>query len=95
MTRSRCHRIWLFLLVGLALPGIGRSNESVPAGYRSIATAQGIPHSLLYAIALAESGKQVKPAGGYRPWPWTLNLAGRGYIFDSRLEAWQALTSWI
>ena len=31
----------------------------------------GYPHTLLYAVALTESGKQIKPAGGYRPWPWT------------------------
>ena len=93
MTRLRCH--WLLLLVGVTLPCASWSNGSVPAGYRSIATAQGIPHTLLYAMALTESGRQIKPAGGYRPWPWTLNLAGRGYFFNSRQEAWQALTAWI
>ncbi|WP_084609625.1 transglycosylase SLT domain-containing protein [Sedimenticola selenatireducens] len=95
MARPRCHQAWLWVLVGLALPCVGWSNASVPAGYRAIATAQGIPHTLLYAIALTESGKLIKTAGDYRPWPWTLNLAGRGYFFDSRLEAWQALTAWI
>ncbi|MCP4966485.1 MAG: lytic transglycosylase domain-containing protein, partial [bacterium] len=65
------------------------------AGYRSIATAEGIPHTLLYAMALTESGKQIEPAGGYRPWPWTLNLAGQGYFYSSRSAAWKALTGWI
>ncbi|HXK57435.1 MAG TPA: lytic transglycosylase domain-containing protein, partial [Gammaproteobacteria bacterium] len=95
MDRSIRIKIWLIMLVGVILPRAGWSNELVPAGYRSIATEQGVPHTVLYAIALTESGKQIKPAGGHRPWPWTLNLAGRGYFFDSRLEAWQALTGWI
>ncbi len=95
MTRLRWYRVWLCVFVGLVFPGICWSDTSVPAGYRSIATAEGIPHTLLYAMALTESGKQIEPAGGYRPWPWTLNLAGQGYFFDSRLEAWQALTRWI
>ena len=95
MTRFRWYRVWLCVFVGLVFPVICWSDTSVPAGYRSIATAEGIPHTLLYAMALTESGKQIEPAGGYRPWPWTLNLAGQGYFFDSRLEAWQALTRWI
>ncbi|MCR2507025.1 transglycosylase SLT domain-containing protein, partial [Salmonella enterica] len=26
-----------------------------------------------------------------RPWPWTINVAGKGYRYASRLEAWRAL----
>ena len=80
MDRSIRTKIWLIMLVGVILPSAGWSNEPVPAGYRSIATALSIPHALLYAVALTESGKQIEPAGGYRPWPWTLNLAGQGYF---------------
>jgi len=25
------------------------------------------------------------------PWPWTLNVAGHGYYFNSQAEAWDAL----
>jgi len=62
-------------------------------GYRTIAAECGIPYTVLYAVALTESGKQVRPTDVYRPWPWTLNIGGRGYFFDSRLAAWQALTA--
>jgi len=95
MARLRCHRVWLVVLVGLALPGVGWSNVSVPEGYRSIAMEQGIPHTVLYAVALTESATQIDKGDLYRPWPWTLNVAGRGYFFDSRLEAWRALTGWL
>lgn len=95
MDRLRCHRAWLIVLLGLALPGVGWSNISVPEGYRVIAKEYGIPHTVFYAVALAESAFQVDQDDVYRPWPWTLNVAGRGYFFDSRLAAWQALTGWL
>ncbi len=95
MDRSIRNKIWLIMLVGIILPRAGWSNESVPAGYRSIATEQGVPHTILYVVALTESGKQIESAGGYRPWPWTLNLAGQGYFYNTRSAAWQALTGWL
>jgi Transglycosylase SLT domain len=95
MARLRPPRFWLILLTVLVLPRAGLSQDAVPAGYRAIAAERGIPESVLYAVALTESGKSMKTAGDYRPWPWTLNVAGRGYFFDSRLKAWQALTAWL
>ncbi|MCP4432815.1 MAG: hypothetical protein GY806_17730 [Gammaproteobacteria bacterium] len=95
MDRLRCHGVWLVVLVGLALPGVGWRNISVPEGYRSIAMEQGIPHTVLYAVALTESATQIDKGDLYRPWPWTLNVAGRGYFFDTRLAAWQALKNWL
>ncbi|MGE0147976.1 MAG: transglycosylase SLT domain-containing protein [Geminicoccaceae bacterium] len=42
--------------------------------------------SLLYAIALMESGRP--RAGGLAPWPWTLWLPGQGGVYlDSREQA--------
>jgi len=95
MARLRHPEVWLIVFVVLSVPSAVWSDESVPAGYRSIAKERGVPYTVLYAVALTESGRQVASADVYRPWPWTLNVAGRGYFFDSRLEAWQALTDWI
>ncbi|MEA3241814.1 MAG: lytic transglycosylase domain-containing protein, partial [Pseudomonadota bacterium] len=92
MARLKRHPIWLIVLTGLIFPRAGWSEEPVPVGYRTIAAERGIPYTVLYAVALTESGKQVRPTDDYRPWPWTLNIGGRGYFFDSRLAAWQALT---
>ena len=93
MARSKRHPVWLIVLTSLIFPRAGWSDESVPVGYRTIAAECGIPYTVLYAVALTESGKQVRPTDVYRPWPWTLNIGGRGYFFDSRLAAWQALTA--
>ncbi len=91
MVRLRRHTGWLMVVAGLMLPSASWSGESVPVGYREIAAERDVPQSVLYAVALTESGRRVVPAGVYRPWPWTLNVAGRGYFFDSRQQAWQAL----
>ena len=95
MERWRRHALWWILIVNLIFPNAGWSEASVPAGYRAIAAERDIPHTLLYAVALTESGKQIASTGAYRPWPWTLNIAGRGYFFASRREAWEALTGWL
>jgi hypothetical protein len=42
---------------------------------------------ILAGIALNESGL------GGRAWPWTLNVAGRGFFFKSRKDAYEAIRS--
>ena len=95
MTFSRSLPIWLIGIAALTGSSTNLYAESVPAAYRTIATERGIPHSIFYAVALAESGKQVVTAGVFRPWPWTLNVGGQGYYFDSKQDAWQALKDWL
>lgn len=41
----------------------------------------GVPVSVLKAISLNETGR--KRAGAFRPWPWTVNMEGKGLWFDS------------
>lgn len=51
-----------------------------------IAAAQsGVPVSVLKAISLTETGRT--RAGVTRPWPWTVNMEGKGVWFDSEDEA--------
>lgn len=47
----------------------------------------GIPVHLLAAIATTESGRYQKQLGMSLPWPWTINVEGRGYFYDSKEEA--------
>ncbi len=49
------------------------------------AQQEGVPLSVLTAIALTESGR--KQGGRFRAWPWTVNMEGAGRWFDSRDEA--------
>ncbi len=45
-----------------------------------------VPEDLLVGVALTETG--TKSANGNRePWPWSANVEGKGYRFNSRAEA--------
>lgn len=45
----------------------------------------GVPVSVLKAISLTETGR--KRGGTFRPWPWTVNMQGKGHWFDSEDDA--------
>jgi len=45
----------------------------------------GIPVGVMQALTLTETGRNM--AGRMRPWPWTINVGGKGYWFDTRDEA--------
>ncbi len=44
-----------------------------------------VPADVMLAISLTETGR--KMSGEYRPWPWTVNMEGKGFWFDTRAEA--------
>ncbi len=46
-----------------------------------------IPTHLLAAIATTESGRWHSGLGMNVPWPWTVNVDGKGYYYDSKAEA--------
>lgn len=52
---------------------------------RRYETAHGIPHKLLTAISLVESGRKV--GGSVVAWPWTINANGKAYVFATKKEA--------
>lgn len=45
----------------------------------------GVPVSVLQAISLTETGR--KRNGVMRPWPWTVNMEGKGVWFENEDEA--------
>ena len=50
------------------------------------------PPGLLLAIARTESGRPL-PGGRVAPWPWTINVAGTGYFYESAPAAIAAVQS--
>ena len=74
------------------MPGGGSAwaGERIPVAYRQVAAEFGIPPDVFYAVALTESGKASASGSTQRPWPWTLNIAGEGKYFESRIQAWRA-----
>lgn len=49
------------------------------------AQAHDIPFSVMMAITLTETGR--RRAGRSEPWPWTVNMEGKGVWFDDRDSA--------
>ena len=88
-------RIRLFLLVWFGgWSGGGALADTVPWGYQQMAKKQGVPAAVLYAIALTESNHKLNN-GTYRPWPWTLNVRGRGHRYKTRKAAYAALVGYL
>jgi hypothetical protein len=88
-------RVAVALLLNALLGSVALAGESVPAGYASVARAHGVPADIFYAIALTESGKIVDRFRTRRPWPWTLNVGGKGYFYASREDAHRALQGFL
>ena len=44
-----------------------------------------LPKNILLAISLTETGRLVD--GMYIPWPWSLNVKGKGFYLDSKKQA--------
>lgn len=59
--------------------------EPPPPAYQRAALANGVPPAVLYAVAKVESNFKIKI--GIYPWPWTLNIKGKGSYFATRDEA--------
>ncbi|MGF1659011.1 MAG: lytic transglycosylase domain-containing protein [Rubrimonas sp.] len=49
------------------------------------ADARGIPRAVLRTLTRTETGRA--KGGRLQPWPWTVNMEGKGRWFDSRAEA--------
>ncbi|MCK4842445.1 MAG: transglycosylase SLT domain-containing protein [Methylococcales bacterium] len=64
--------------------------ETIPSNYHKIAIENNIPTVILYAVALAESATKIKPRH-YKPWPWTLNVAGIPRRYSTRKSAYKGL----
>lgn len=62
-----------------SLSTLAMEKKVIPTAYIRVANAHGVPPSILYAIALTESGYTY--ARVYNPWPWTLNVEGESKRF--------------
>lgn len=83
---------WLRVaLILLALPGIARAAGEAAtmdlcrAAAIRAADAGGVPRNVMLAITEVET--RTKRGGQSGPWPWTVNVAGKGNWFASRAAA--------
>jgi len=73
------------VLLGCGLAGWTPAQEVPPPAYQVAAQRAGIASSVLYAVALQESGTRLN--GRLVPWPWTINVAGASHRFATRAGA--------
>jgi len=89
----------LILLAGLAAAPAYAQREPSPFAQCDAAIAAAVkspahvPDKLVPAIARVESGRLDPATGRLRPWPWTINVEGTGYFFDSKAEVIAAVQS--
>ncbi len=69
---------------GFAMPNAGGA-RICDAAARRAAHAEDVPLDVLRAIARIETGRTRN--GRLEPWPWTINVEGRGFWFTSEREA--------
>lgn len=63
--------------------------ELPPPAYQLAADRAGVPSTVLFAVALQESGTRFH--GRLIPWPWTLDIAGVPYRYATAAQACGAL----
>ncbi|MBJ7223575.1 MULTISPECIES: transglycosylase SLT domain-containing protein [unclassified Brenneria] len=74
----------MLMLSGLTASPI-QAQETPPPAYQLAAQRAGIPATVLYAVALQESG--IRRGNRIVPWPWSLNVAGESHRYATRAEA--------
>lgn len=79
----------LLLSACLTAAAPGHAQETPPLAYQIAAQRAGIPSTVLYAVALQESG--IRRGERIVPWPWSLNIAGEARRYATRLEACDGL----
>lgn len=90
--RRAIRRIGVLLLVAVsgpvvASPAIPSPDISAVCDRAATLAARetGVPLSVLRAISLTETGR--RQGGALRPWPWTVNMEGKGAWFADMGEA--------
>lgn len=89
---------WVYSCEALAavqpLPGLSDPAFACRAAVTAAERAEAIPGRLLWAIALAESGRWDPRRRARFAWPWTINAEGQGHFFptkDAAIAAARAL----
>lgn len=90
-----CIQCWRFYVYAILLAcifapcqGVARSVDQTQvcdAAARQAAEKSDVPLGILLSIARVETGRNMD--GSFAPWPWSANVAGKGYFFATQKEA--------
>ena len=83
----------LFLLL-FPRPSVADSSPAAlcRAAISAAERSSGVPDRLMQAVGIVESGRPDE-RGGVSAWPWTINVEGTGYVFNTKAEAIAAVNS--
>ncbi len=65
------------------------AHAEVPDIYQRVGAENAVPSNILYGVCSQESAYTFK--GVHHPWPWTLNISGKGFWYDQPQDAVSAL----
>ncbi|OBX06773.1 lytic transglycosylase [Gallibacterium salpingitidis] len=65
--------------------------QPIPGIFRQISEHHQVPSSLLYAIALNETGQKFTNKQIKQPYPYAINVSGKSYFYPSHTKACEAL----
>lgn len=82
-------RIALGALVLGAAPALAAMPDGAAcaAAGHGVELADALPPNMLLAIGMVESGRANPLTGAAAPWPWTVNVDGKGQYFASKQDA--------
>lgn len=72
---------------------VGRVGDLCQMAIAGSASATHLPPNLLTAIGRVESGRIDPRDGNVKAWPWSINAEGRGYVFNTKMEAIAAVVA--
>ena len=87
---AAAHLAGTALALGAPVPAV----DPAAACVRAATAAErrwGLPAHLLEAIGMVESGRRDPDSGQPLPWPWSVNVAGAGYVFGAATAAGTAV----
>ncbi len=73
------------LTLVLAAPVNANGSDLCLLAAQDASRLSGVPLSVLLAVTLTETGRT--EGGATRPWPWTVNMEGKGHWFATQEEA--------
>ena len=76
--------------VSAVAQGLNVSADLCHAAGTAAERTHNIPSGMLVAIGRVESGRRHPVTGATVPWPWTINAAGTGRMFDNAAQAIEA-----
>jgi hypothetical protein len=62
-------------------PAVADQADLCRSAWRQASRESGVPEAVMQAISLTETGR--RRDGRLQPWPWTVNVEGRGAWFDT------------